>query len=248
MTRKFSLLTAAALPLIPAAMFACGGDDGPKVTVKPDAAGSGSGSGSGSQTVCSAASSYASLSTFSTQQFIYRVGSGSSANLRQNRFTGANADGTYLRVILFGNCGSGSAAGSGCTFTTPTWPAQFTPQSGIDLSTNDDVLVLLLANLNADMTLFQDLYLGVQGTMNITSVANGSGQTLAANAANVGVVHLNDEGTDVHADGCESTITSFMFSGSAVAGAAGKPTVEVEYVDASSKEEALRKYLRSRHN
>jgi len=248
MTRKFSLLTAVAIPLIPVAtMFACGGDDGNKITVKPDAAGSGSGSGSGSQTVCPAANTYASLTSFTMPSYLYRTaGSGSSApNLKQDRFTGFGSDMVALRVILFAGCGSGSGSGVGCPFTTNTWPTTFTPVSGIDLATNEDALVLLLANLSNNT--FQDLYLATAGTLNVTSVANGSGQTYAANGLNVETVHLNADGTDVNADGCESTITNFMFSGSATAQVVANGKANVEIVNAGPNEEALRTFLHNRH-
>lgn len=244
MTRKFSLLTAAALPLIPAALFACGGDDGPKPIVRDSGMGSGSGSGSGSQVVCDAMANYPTA-TFQMQSARYSNGSAADQPQKSLQWTGQQADMTYLRVILFGNCGSGSGSG-GCSGGTPTFPTTFTAPVTMDLATAPDVLFLLLADLNTSTMRFDTLYLATAGTLNITAAANGSGMTFSGNGANVDTTHIeivNNQITE-HPDGCMSSIGSFQWT--ATTGSNTSATAKPEFIDASSREEALRKYLSNR--
>lgn len=252
MTRKFSLLTAAALPLIPAALFACGGDDGPKVMVKPDAA-MGSGSGSGSQAVCAAMASYGAVAGLTEQTARYSSdanGSAAGSAEKSLSWTGKQTDGTFLRVILFGNCGSGSqGSGSGCTDPTPDFPNGFTAPVSLDISTQrgaQQALFILLADLNMSTNRFDTIYLGTAGTLNITTAANGSNMPFAGNGANLDLVHIDVTGPQIveHADGCTSAVTSFQWS--ATTGSNTAATAKPEFIEAGTKEEALRKYLSNR--
>lgn len=236
---KFSLLSALAIPLVPAVMFACGGDDTPMVTIKPDASGSGSG-GSGSATVCNAKADYGTLTTYMQQGAKYTAGSGSDVS-NDITWTGAISGSDAVRLIIFAGCGS-AAGQPNCPSETPDWPTTFGPKSGIDIATAKDVLFLILAN--PDTMKYNDIYLGVAGTLNITAAANGSGQAFQGTAVNVETVHVDISGSTIteHADGCTSNAQSVSMM--ATTTAIGKPII-VEAGD--TRYDGLRKFLAHRH-
>lgn len=239
---KFSFITALAIPLVPVAMFACGGDDGPSVTIKPDAAGSGSGgSGSGSANVCNAKADYGTLTTYAMGQTAkYTAGSGSDVS-NDITWTGRMSGSDAVRLIIFAGCGSASGQPN-CPSPTPDWPTTFVPKSGIDLAAAPDVLFLVLAN--PDTMKYNDIYLATAGTLNVTAAGNGSGQSFMANAVNVETVHIDTSGSTIteHADGCTSNAQSVTMM--ATTTAIGKPIVV--YGD-DSRYDGLRQYLAHRH-
>jgi hypothetical protein len=236
-------------------MFACGGDDGPTVTVKPDASGSGSGSGSGSQSACAIAESYGDI-VFggSGAAYVYEPGSADVGTTKNGAntliFQAKGSDNTYFEVLILGGCGSGSgsSAGSGggtCSSGTPDWPTTFGPKSGLDLGApTADIIVAQLANLNAQNR-FEDIYFHGAGTLNITSAGNGSGVTYAGNAANVQTVHVDLTTGQEAADGCQSAIQSLTFSGTTrLPAATGK---QGTIVGAEQTRAIIETYLAHRH-
>lgn len=241
---KFSFISVLAIPLVPVAMFACGGDDGPTI-VRPDSStGSGSnGSGSGSASVCNAKADYGTLTTYSKPQTAkYTAGSGSDVS-NDITWTGAISGSDAVRLIIFAGCGSASGQPN-CPSPTPDWPTTFVPKSGVDLAAAD-VLFLVLANPNSAVTppRYDDIYLATAGTLNVTAASNGSGQPFMATAVNVETVHIDTSGSTImeHPDGCKSNAASVSMM--ATTTAIGKPIV---VYGSDDRYDGLRQYLAHR--
>jgi len=240
MPAKFNILVAASIPLVPLIpLLACGGDSkSPDASIHViDSPGSGSGSGSA---MCAIPASLGTP-TFSQSAATYTAGSGSDLTNTlswQGQVGGLTAT-TAVDVLIFGGCGSGS--GSACQgYPTPDWPVNFAPKSGINLAMTQDSLVAVLGNLSGNQ--FQDIYISSAGTLNITAAANGANHQFAGNASNVTAVHIDLNGSGgAAADGCQTSITSMSFSGSAMFD--GKTVV----IYGANRDEALRNYLAHRY-
>jgi hypothetical protein len=224
MPAKFNLLVVASVPFIP--LLACGGgsntvDAHIQVTDSP-----------GSNPKCAVASSLGSP-TFSQSNAAYFAGSAADATntlLWQGVLPGTTGATTQaVEVLINGGCGNTTGAACG-GFTTPDWPSTFGAKSGVDVgSAGLDAAIEVLADLGSDNK-FHTIYLSTVGTLNITTASNTAGATFAGNAANVTVVHADfgSNGATADPDGCQSTITSFSFTGSAQAGFTGKGLIAPE--------------------
>lgn len=225
MPAKFNLLVAASIPavaLVP--LLACGGGGGGKAdapvivthdTAMADTAGSACKWGSNFTPVVSAqAAAYKAAGS----------GSGQSGTIwNENQFRGltggtqGSSDQQEIRILIFGGCGTSGTAcagGSGDPDATPDFPTVFTPKTTpLDLgsaSTQHDVLILLLGD--PDTTKYNTIYVAAAGSVTFSKVANGSGMMFAGSGSGWDFIHV-DSSFMTAADGCESIVPSFSWSG-----------------------------------
>lgn len=230
MPAKFNLLIAASIPavaLVP--LLACGGGSSGKtdapVIVTHDSPGSG---GSGSA-MCTFPSTFNATTTASGTRYT-AAGSGTNPIPENKLDFDALVGGTIgsdneqvLRVLIFGGCG---ATGTGCTGGSaanadPDWPQIFTQKSGLDLAAtgsdgnllHPDVLLVLLGDPGT--TSYNTVYFAVAGVVNVTAAANGSGHTFSGNGSGLDFIHVDLSTNMEAADGCESIVPTFSWSGSA---------------------------------
>lgn len=242
MPAKFNLLVAASIPAVAIVpLLACGGDSKAKTDSGIIVHDSGSGSGSGAVT-CTFGSNFTPTVTASATKYAPAgTGSGTSNTIwNENAFTGlihgsaGGSDEQVIRVLIFGGCGSnglGCTGGSGSGDATPDWPIVFSPKQNLDLSqasTQHDVLVLLLGD--PDTTKFNTIYVAAAGTLNVDKAANGSGSAFAGSATNLDFIHVNSDFSQA-ADGCESIVPTFSWSGATFT---QKDLVNVPDVDAAT--------------
>lgn len=207
MPAKFSILTIAALPIIPIAL-ACGGDDGDggKIMVQPD---------SGMVTpdaavICTALPSYAGVAAGSNTQFATDYpasGSGSAAQPHVQSYLGAlNADIDALRLLLYGGFGG---FGSG-----DIKPGTYT--LGGDEGKFSTCGLCVLVGTDVTMSGQADWYMATGGSITLTMAGGGSGTTLSGSLTNVNFAHVGKDAqglpTDAVVDTCVSSIPSANFT------------------------------------
>jgi hypothetical protein len=213
MAAKFSLLTIAALPLIPIAL-ACGGDDGGgKITVRPDGP---SGGGDTGPAACTGAASYGDALAQAAGSDGMMGGTGSDAYTvfwigRMDNNT--NSD--ILQIALIEGAGP--------------FASGITPQT-IQLTGNQidatacDACVIMFTDYNFDDDTYADLYFATGGTLDLTSVSD----TFEGTLSNLTMTHIVQAGNSIVAanDGCDSTFSTINM-GSAImpqeGSATGKP-------------------------
>jgi hypothetical protein len=205
MPAKFSILTIAALPLIPIAL-ACGGDDGDsgKITVQPDA------SMPDAAVICTALPSYAGIASGSNTQFATNYpasGSGSSAQPHVQSYLGAmNADIDALRLLLYGQFGGfGSGDIRPGTYTLGGDEAKFST-CGLCVLVGTDVTQSGQA----------DWYMATGGSITLTMAGGGSNTTLSGSLTGVNFAHVGKDAdglpTDSVVDSCVTSIPSANFT------------------------------------
>ena len=193
MAAKFSLLTVAALPIIPIAL-ACGGDDGGNVTVRVDArqtADSG-------PAACTGSASYGSALAQAAGSAGMMGGSGSDAyQLFWLGRMDANTLPDIIQMSLFDGDGP--------------FASGITPQT-IQLTGNQvdptmcDACIIMFTDYDFDNDTYGDLYFATGGTIDLTSTTD----MLQGTITNLTMTHIVQSGqTIVPAnDGCDSTFST----------------------------------------
>lgn len=204
MPAKFSILTIAALPIIPIAL-ACGGDDdGGKIMVQPDA------SMPDAAIICTALPSYAGVAAGSNTQFATDFpasGSGSSAQPHVQSYLGAlNADIDALRLLLYGGFG---AFGSG-----DVRPGTYQLTGAETKFSSCGACVLVGTDVTQSGQ--ADWYMATGGSITLTMAGSGSGTTLSGSLSNVNFAHVGKDAdglpTDTVVDTCVTSIPSANFT------------------------------------
>jgi hypothetical protein len=209
MSAKFSILTVAAIPLLPAIpLLACGGDDGPSVTVVDAAV---DGRPIDAAAACTAAASNPTPS-FGSNQSAERSGSGSATVINYVGRLNADTMPDLLAIDLYAGYGA---------FQSGTIAPATINLTGVEADyATCGACVLILTDLHQQGSgaALTDIYLANGGTMNLT----GAGSSLQATLSNVTFrqVMIGSGGTTTNVGNCTSSLASATISTPIVAGSA----------------------------
>ena len=217
MPAKFSLLTVAAIPLLPAIpLLACGGDDGPSVKVVDAAIDS---RPIDAAAACTAAASNPTPA-FGSAQSAEVQGSGSAQTMNYvGRLNADNMMPDLLAIDLYAGYGTFMGSNIG-------------PRASIDLSGVEAdyatcgacVLILTDLHMMGSGVALTDVYMASSGTMTLTSTSTNFTGTLS----NVSFrqVNIGSGGTTTNVGNCTSSLPSASFNAPITQGSAtfvGKP-------------------------